>query len=91
MLGAGRFGVLIPAGANDLSGLQNVQTGCGAHVGVKRSGRGVTQSHLVPRLGMSGAIPLSPIRLCGVDAEEFTFFIWGSVSFSTRTLLHVIS
>ena len=58
MFDDGRFGVLVPVGAKDFSRLQNVQTGYGAHLGVKRSGRGINHSHLVLRLRMGGAIPL---------------------------------
>jgi hypothetical protein len=57
VFGAGRFGVLIMVKANDFSSLQNVQTGYGAPLGVKRSGR-ENHSHLDLRLRMSGAIPL---------------------------------
>jgi hypothetical protein len=43
----------------------------------RSSGRCVELSihlHLLPRLRISGAIPLSPIRLHGVDRENFTSF-----------------
>ena len=67
-------GVRVPVGASDSSFLQNVQTASGAHPALYSmgsgvlsrgySGRGVkltTHLHLVPRLRMSGAIPLIPL------------------------------
>ena len=68
---AGRPGAQIPVGAGDFYLLQNDHTGSGAHpascsvgIGVlsqQKSGRGVkltTDPRLVPRLGMSRAMPL---------------------------------
>jgi hypothetical protein len=46
------------------SRLQRFQTGYGYHTASHKMGTGVkrTHFHLMPRLGMSGAIPLLPIR-----------------------------
>ena len=51
--------------------LQSVQTGCGAHPASSS-----THTHLVSRIGMSGAIPPSPLRLyeCTWPALLFSFF-----------------
>jgi hypothetical protein len=65
-LQATQSGVWIPAEACDFSPLQNLQTNCGAHpsclvgTGGKLTGgvKLITFLHLLPRLGMSGAITL---------------------------------
>jgi hypothetical protein len=70
-LWTGRFGVRVPVGERDLFLLPNVQTGSGAHrppysigIGVfpwGNSGVKLTNHfRLVPRLRVSGAVPLLP-------------------------------
>ena len=63
-----------PVGERDISLLQIIQTGSGAHLAFcsmgtgflprgqsRRGGRLTTHIHLVPRLRMSGAVPLLPL------------------------------
>jgi hypothetical protein len=77
-----------PLGARDLSVLQNVRTGSGAHLAscsmrsrvLYRGWNGrvmklTTHCHLTSRLRLSGAIPLFPsLCLHSVNRENFTFF-----------------
>ena len=80
-------GVWILAGVRDFTLLQNIQTSYGAHpasysMGIRDLFQGYscqgmkTTSHLQQLLSfrMSGAIPLLPLRLHGVDKENFIFF-----------------
>jgi hypothetical protein len=72
LLRAGRFGIRVPAEARDFSLLQNGHTSPVAHpasysipwvLSRGSDGRGVkltTEFHVVPRFGISGAIPLLP-------------------------------
>jgi len=65
-LQATQSGVWIPARACDFSPLQNLRTDCGAHPSssmgtggkLARGVKLITCLHLLPRLGMSEAIPL---------------------------------
>ena len=74
-LWAGRFRVQFPAGARNLSFLQNIQAGCGAHpafhsvdtrvdmgggVGSCRAMKLTTRLHPVSILRISGAVPPPP-------------------------------
>jgi hypothetical protein len=78
---AGRPGIRIPVGVTSFSLLQDVQAGSVAHLTFRSvdsgvlwgsSGRGVKSTahfHVVPSLGMRGAVPLFPLHVFGF----FTF------------------
>jgi len=94
--GAGRSGVLIPAGATYF--LQDVQTCYGAHTAFysvvtgedlsprTRSGRGaamVSHRHLAPMLRMGESIPPFPIH--AVTACTKKFLLWSGITSSVLT------
>ena len=55
---AGRSGVQIPVWATDVSILQIVQTSSGAHPASYSMRTGASHFHLLPKIRLSGAIPL---------------------------------
>jgi hypothetical protein len=82
----GQTGVRTSVKEREVSLLQNVQTHSGTHPGScsigtgffpeGKSGRSVmftTHLHIVPRLRQCSYTSNSPVRLCGVDWDNFTF------------------